>query len=178
MMEPEKLMSHLCDYFEELSKIISSEKGTIDKYIGDSIMAFWGAPLEDKRHCFHACMAALRCKARLEKLNLMWEKQNKPPLITSIGIHTGKAIVGNIGSSTRLNYTAIGDTINFTSRLELQSKRFGSVIIVSDDVVNAVKGQFIFRFIEKANIRGKSGAHNIYELVDKEPQASEKNSPA
>lgn len=166
-MEPEKLMHHLCDYFEQLSNIIASEKGTVDKYIGDSIMAFWGAPIDDEEHCFHACNTALRCKERLEELNLMWEKQNKPPLITSIGVHTGKAIVGNIGSSTRLNYTAIGDTINFTSRLELQSKKHGSIIIVSEAVVNAVKEQFIFRFIETAEIRGKTGTYNIYELVSK-----------
>ncbi len=168
-MEPEQLMLHLCDYFEALSNIIAGEKGTIDKYIGDSIMAFWGAPIEDKEHCFHACRAALRCKTRLKELNTMWEKQNKPQLITSIGIHTGNAIVGNIGSSTRLNYTAIGDMINLTSRLESESKKYGSIIIVSEDVVNAVKEQFVFRFIEKVEIRGKAGAYNIYELVEQTP---------
>ena len=99
----------------------------------------------------------------------MWEKQNKPQLITSIGIHTGNAIVGNIGSSTRLNYTAIGDMINLTSRLESESKKYGSIIIVSEDVVNAVKEQFVFRFIEKVEIRGKAGAYNIYELVEQAP---------
>lgn len=166
-MEPERIMLHLCDYFEELSTIISAEQGTIDKFIGDSIMAFWGAPIADEQHCFHACEAALKCKARLAELNTKWEKQNKPQLITGIGIHTGTAIVGNIGSHTRLNYTAIGDTINFTSRLEAQSKKHGSIIIVSEDVVHAVKEQFVFRFIEKAEIRGKAGTHNLYELVEK-----------
>lgn len=166
-IEPEQLMQHLGEYFEELSKIISNEQGTIDKYIGDSIMAFWGAPLSDENHCIHACNAALKCQIRLTKLNSLWKKQNKPQFITGIGIHTGIAIVGNIGSSTRLNYTAMGDNINVTSRLEALSKKYGSAIIVSEDVVKAVKEKFVFKFIDCVEIRGKAGKFNIYELISK-----------
>ncbi len=168
-MEPKQLLSHLGEYFEELSSIIYNEKGIIDKYIGDSIMAFWGAPLPDDKHCFHACEAALRFKDRLEKLNENWEKQKKPQLITAIGIHTGKAIVGNIGSSSRLNYTVMGNTINFTNRLVSQSKIYDAKIIVSEDVVNSVKKQFIFRFIDTVKVKGKAGTHSMYELVGKAP---------
>jgi len=166
-MEPKDLLSQLGEYFEELTNIISKEQGTIDKYIGDSIMAFWGAPITDKKHCFHACTAALKFKESLEKLNDNWKKQKKPQLITAIGIHTGNAIVGNIGSSTRLNYTVMGDNINFTSRLVSQSKIYGAKIIVSEDVVNSVKKQFIFRFIDKVEVHGKAGVYTIYELVGK-----------
>ncbi|WP_269458327.1 adenylate/guanylate cyclase domain-containing protein [Legionella waltersii] len=164
-MDAESLMLHLCDYFEELSKIITSENGTIDKYIGDAIMAFWGAPIEDESHCLKACNAALKCQLRLNELNEQWEKQKKPKLLTGIGIHTGSAIIGNIGSSSRLNYTAIGDTINTASRLESLSKQYGSVIVVSEDVVNATQDHFEFRFLEQVSIRGKTGSYKIYELV-------------
>jgi adenylate cyclase len=164
-LDAECLMALLCEYFEELSKIITNEKGTIDKYIGDSIMAFWGAPIEDENHCINACHAALKCQLRLTELNEQWEKQNKPKLITGIGIHTGSAIIGNIGSSSRLNYTAVGDTINTASRLESLSKQYGSVIVVSEAVVNATQDQFEFRFIEQVSIRGKAGSYKIYELV-------------
>lgn len=162
----EALMEHLCEYFEELSNIIAEEKGTVDKYIGDSIMAFWGAPLSDKDHCIHACNAALRCQKRLNELNAQWEKENKPKLITGIGIHTGMAIVGNIGSFSRLNYTAIGDTINMASRLEKMTKEYKVQIVVSEDVVKAVGEKFIFREIDRIEVRGKTGKYTIYELID------------
>ena len=168
-MDSQQLMTHLCDYFDELSTIITSEQGTIDKYIGDSIMAFWGAPLDDSEHCYHACCAALRCQERLHELNLVWAQHNKPQFITGIGINTGEAIVGNLGSFDRINYTALGDSINLASRLESLSKTYGSKIIVSEDVVQAVKGRFQFEFIDKIEIRGKKGLHHIYELVSKLP---------
>lgn len=164
-MNAEALMSHLCEYFEELSKIIAADKGTIDKYIGDSIMAFWGAPLEDENHCINACHAALKCQARLAELNKQWAAENKPQLVTGIGVHTGSAIVGNIGSSSRYNYTAVGDTINTTSRLESLSKEYGSVIIVSEAIVNAAQHQFEFQFIAQVTLKGKAGNHKIYQLI-------------
>ena len=117
-MDPEQLMLYLCEYIDELSKIISEEHGTIDKFIGDSIMAFWGAPLADEKQCQHACSAALKCQKRISELNNTWKSQGKAPLFTRIGIHTGVAIVGNMGSSERLNYTALGDSVNTPSRLE------------------------------------------------------------
>ncbi len=166
-LDSQQLMTHLCEYFDELSNIILSEQGTIDKYIGDSIMAFWGAPLEDEDHCYHACVAALRCQERLRELNIQWKQQNKPILKTGIGINTGKAIVGNLGSYTRMNYTAIGDSINVASRLEAFTKEYDVSIIVSEDVVHQVKHAFVFELIDKVEVRGKTGLHNIYALIKK-----------
>lgn len=164
-LEPEDLMQHLCDYFDAISNVIKNQKGTIDKYIGDSVMAFWGSPSIDKDHCYHACLSALGIVKALEPLNKQWEKEGKPKLPTRIGIHTGFAIVGNVGSSTRLNYTAIGDTINLASRLEAINKIYGTHIIVSDTVKKIVDPDFIFRPIDRIAVQGKKQSLFIYELL-------------
>ncbi len=172
---PEELMHHLCEYFDSLSNVIKNQNGTIDKYIGDSIMAFWGSPSPDKDHCLHACTAALGIIKALEPLNKEWEKEGKPVLPTRIGIHTGDAVVGNVGSSTRLNYTAIGDTINLASRLESINKVYGTYITVSDTVKNKVNQFFIFRPIDNIAVHGKKQSLTIYELLDKNtPEAKDK----
>lgn len=163
--DPKKLVEQICDYFEELSRIIAQHRGTIDKYIGDSIMAFWGAPLPEKQPCTQAAKTALSCIAHLKKLNQQWEAQGKFVLLTRIGIHTGNAIVGNIGSSERLNYTAIGDVINAASRLESVNKLYGSQILVSESVYKAIHSQFALRLIDCITLKGKADAHYIYELL-------------
>lgn len=165
-MDAEQLMLYLCEYLDELSKIILEENGTIDKYIGDSVMAFWGAPLSDEEHCLHGCRAALRCRKRLDELYVTWQKQGKSPFITRIGIHTGEALVGNIGSSERLNYTALGDSINVASRLEGMNKIYDTRIIVSEEVVKILDGKFVFRLLDRMAVRGRINSYKIYELMD------------
>lgn len=164
-IEPNLLMQQMGEYFEELSQIILNEKGTIDKYIGDSIMAFWGAPLPNVRPCHHAARAALRCQKKLEELNTIWTQRGSSVFITRIGIHMGDAIVGNVGSSERLNYTAIGDTINVASRLEHINKRYKTKIIVSDTVYEQIKDQFILRMIDCVVVEGRTQSCYIYELL-------------
>lgn len=164
-MTPEILMRHLCVYFDHLSRIINAQHGTIDKYIGDAIMAFWGSPLEDTAQSLHACMAALEIQKRLAELNASWQNQNKPMLPTRIGIHTGEAIVGNLGSSERLNYTAIGDTINVGSRLETINKVYGTNIIVSEQVKDEVGDLFFMRELDHITVKGKTESTLIFELV-------------
>ena len=163
--EPNLLMTQLCDYFEALSAIIGSKGGTIDKYIGDSIMAFWGAPLPDKSACIHAAYAALECQTKLNKLNAIWKQQGKPQFNTRIGIHTGEAIVGNLGSSERLNYTAIGDTINIASRLEGINKNYKTNIIVSEAVYEQIKDLFALRLIDCVIVKGRTQTSFLYELL-------------
>lgn len=164
-MDPSELLDLMCTYFEELSKIIVAEKGTIDKYIGDSIMAFWGAPLRVKHPCHAAARAALSCIRRLQELDIQWKSQDKPLLITRIGIHIGDVVVGNVGSSERLNYTAIGDAINLASRLEGLNKIYGTSIIVSDAVYQIIKQDFVLRKIDIVALKGKIGITTIYELL-------------
>ncbi len=164
-MKPKELMEYLCTYLEELSSIIIESGGTIDKYIGDSIMAFWGAPLTDEQHCRNTCLAALKCQQRLEKLNKEWEQQGKIALITRIGIHIGKVIVGNIGSSERLNYTVLGDSVNLASRLEKINKLYGTKVLVSDKVINTMGDSFVYRLVDHITVRGKTISYYIYELL-------------
>lgn len=166
--EPEKLTKHLCDYFAELSRIISEEKGTIDKYIGDSIMAFWGAPLEQEFPAVLAAQAALRCKQRLLELNEAWKQAQIPIFRTRIGLHMGEAIVGNIGSNERINYTAIGDTINFASRLEGINKKYGTEITVSQAVYDQICKKFVLRKVDYVKLKGRGEPGFIYELLAKD----------
>ena len=164
-IEPKLLMTQLCDYFEALSIIIIKEGGTLDKYIGDSIMAFWGAPLPSPNPCYHAALAALNCQTKLDELNASWKKQGKPPFITRIGINTGDAIVGNFGSSERLSYTAIGDTVNTASRLEGINKNYKTKIIVSEAFYKQVKEHFILRKIDCVVVKGRTQSSYLYELL-------------
>lgn len=161
----DKLMVHLSEYFEELTSIITETNGTIDKYIGDAIMAFWGAPNSDRDHALHACQAALLCQRRLLDLNRKWDFDKKPTLNTRIGLHTGDVIVGNLGSSERMNYTIIGDSVNLAARLEGTNKVYHTNIIMSDDVYHLVRDQAIVRPLDLVAVKGKNLAIKIYELV-------------
>ncbi len=162
---PEKLVQHLSEYFEELAEIITQENGTIDKYVGDAIMAFWGAPQNDKDHAIHACKTALLCQKRLLDLNRKWIFEKKPPLITRIGIHCGDVIVGNIGSSERLNYTIVGDPVNTTARLEGANKFYNTSIIISEEVLKHAYDHVIIRPLDILAVKGKNISIKIYELV-------------
>lgn len=164
-MDPTELMEQICEYFEVLTQVILSQKGTIDKYIGDSIMAFWGAPLPEESPCEYAALAALQCQEKIAGLNDKWAQLGKPKFVTRIGIHKGEAIVGNIGSLERVNYTAVGDTINISSRLESINKVYQTHILVSDTVYQEIKGRFVLRMIDRVVVKGRTGALSIYELL-------------
>lgn len=162
---PDKLMMHLSEYLEELTNIIIHEQGTIDKYIGDAIMAFWGAPQSDRDHALHACKAALACQKRLDDLNRKWNFEKKPILETRIGIHTGDVIVGNMGSTERLNYTIIGDNVNLAARLEGVNKVFHTHIIISEETFRLIRDQAIARPLDTVAVKGKNVGIKIYELI-------------
>jgi adenylate cyclase len=158
-------MIHLSEYFDELTGIVLDGNGTIDKYIGDAIMAFWGAPDADKLQALHACKTALLCQKRLLDLNRKWVFENIPPFYTRIGLHAGDAIVGNLGSSERMNYTVLGDTVNLAARLEGVNKLYGTNIIISDAVFREVEDFAIVRPIDIVSVKGKNEGVAIYELV-------------
>jgi adenylate cyclase len=160
----EKISVHLSDYFNALGEIISNHEGTIDKFIGDAVMAFWGAPISDNFHVKNACTTALLCQQKINELNRIWKKEDKPEFKTRIGIHTGTAIVGNIGSTERMNYTVIGDNVNLCSRLEALNKEYGTKIIVSDSVYSLVKNDFYFRQLDVVIVKGRTSPIKIYEL--------------
>jgi adenylate cyclase len=163
--EPEEIMSRLCEYFDVISNVILQERGTIDKYIGDSIMVFWGAPLSEANPAYQAAKAALRCIKKVTELNLNWQQQGKAVFVTRFGLHIGNAVVGNLGSSERLNYTAIGSSINTASRLEGANKFYGTSIIVSENMYHMIRHEFILRMIDCVALKGQAETGFIYELL-------------
>jgi len=170
--DPQQLMKFLSAYFESMTQAIIQAQGTLDKYIGDGIMAFWNAPLVVEEHARLACQTAVDMLKRLHELNDHWQSQGFPRLELRIGINTGSAIVGNVGSQERLSYTAIGDSINLGSRLEALNKLYGTQIIVSQATYDLVQQQFKFRFLDKVAVRGKQQGVNIYELLSHENHSS------
>ena len=164
-MEPNVLMLQLSDYLDALTKCIHANHGNIDKYIGDAIMAFWGAPHDDSQQIQHACDALLDCKHVIHRLNERWRKEGKPILATRFGLNTGLAIVGNLGSSDRLNYTAIGDTVNLASRLEAINKQYGTECVVSESIYKVCNRQFLFRPVDVVQVPGKKSSITVYEIL-------------
>ena len=148
-----------------MTGILTENSGTIDKYIGDAIMAFWGSPSHDINHSVHCCLSALLCQRRLLDLNRKWSYEKKPQLITRIGIHTGEVIVGNMGSSERMNYSVIGDAVNLAARLEGTNKVYGTKIIVSDITVKHLHEHAVVRPLDIVAVKGKNEGVLIYELV-------------
>ena len=154
-----------------LSEAILSHRGTIDKYMGDAVMAFWNAPLDDPQHADHACEAAVEMAARLNALNLQWAQQaaavQRPfdEVRIGIGISTGKCCVGNVGSSVRFDYSAIGDEVNVTSRLEGLSKIYGLTAVVSEQTLATAKSDFPLLELDIVMVKGRARPNRIYTLL-------------
>ena len=164
-MDPVELSELLNRYFTPMSAIITAHQGTIDKYIGDAIMAMFGAPINYKDHAFQACRAALKCISALETINREFELKNWPKIDIGIGINSGFMNAGNIGSETIQNYTVIGDSVNLASRLESLNKEYKTKIIISEFTYAIVQEQFNCRALAKVNVKGKSEPVQIYELI-------------
>ena len=164
-MPPQELMVHLSEYLDELTRLIIEHGGTVDKYMGDGIMAFWGAPVRDEQHAVHACRAALQARARLEDLNRAWQAQGAMCFPTRWGIHTGETVVGNLGSAERLNYSAVGDGVNLASRLEAVNKVYATSIIVSETTRDAAGDAFCYRPLGAVTVKGMQQGVGIFELM-------------
>lgn len=162
---PEDLVKDLCEYFSVMSEAILSEQGTLDKYIGDSVMAFWGAPRSMADHAKKACASAIICRDRLASLFMLWENRGRPRFTTRMGINTGTVVVGNMGYEKRMNYTCIGDPVNLASRLEGLNKAYGTGILVSDSTWQLAKDDFAFRQVDRVAVVGKKEGVNVYELI-------------
>ncbi len=171
-MIPEELMLQLSDYLGELATVMMSHQGTVDKFVGDGIMAFWGAPLPTPNHAHHACRAALACQKKVSQLNKNWTAQGKIAFPTRIGIHTGQTLVGNMGSNERMNYTVVGDSVNLTSRLEGANNVYGTKIIVSHDTFEKTETAFYFRPLDVVTVKGKREFILLYELMGEKGKAS------
>ena len=163
---PQQLMAQLSEYFDALTRIIVANGGTIDKYIGDAIMAFWGAPRPMDDSAGSACRAALQLQEKLNELNRAWQSEGRPTMPTRIGIHSGHAIVGNVGSEDRINYSAIGDNVNVASRLEGLNKQFNTKILISDATYQRVKTHFNCREIGETRVKGREEAVKVYQPME------------
>jgi adenylate cyclase len=155
----------LAEYLEVVSAAVLSRGGTIDKFIGDGVMAFWGAPVPNERHALDACAAALECQRLLASQRSAAEHSGGTPLRMRIGINTGRMLVGNIGSNERLSYTVIGDPVNVASRLEPLGKLYGVDIIIGEETRIAAGDAIIVRRLDRVAVYGRSGSVAIYELL-------------
>ena len=164
-LSPETLLAQMGDYFGRFSADIAAEGGTVDKYIGDAIMALWGAPTPSDGHAVAACLAALRNQETMADLNRRWRADGRPELVARIGIMTGDVIVGNIGSPARLNYTAMGDAVNLASRLEGLGKFYGTRILIGEPTYLEAGDVVLARPVDRVSVKGKSEGMLIYELL-------------
>jgi len=164
-LTPDELVHLLNEYLGEMTEILFKRWGTLDKYIGDAVMAFWGSPFPQPDHASRACAAALDMSARLEELNLKWEIEKKKPLEIGIGINSGIVNVGNMGSSKRFAWTVMGDPVNLASRLEGQNKEYHTARIISEFTYEEVKNEFICRDLDRIRVKGKLKPVKIYELM-------------
>ncbi len=162
---PQEILSDLSEHFEEMSDVIMGNRGVIDKFIGDSVMALWGAPTKNEQQAIDACLSALFIIKRINKLNHKWQSQGKAPFNIRIGINCGVAVVGNMGSEERMNYTALGDSVNLASRLEGINKFYNTQIIISESVYDRLDGTFVTRPIDFVGVKGKEKPIKIYELI-------------
>jgi len=168
-----ELKSLLNRYFTPMTEIIFEQQGTIDKYVGDMIMAFWGAPLDDPQHEKHAVMAALLMQKKQAALRKVFQEIGLPPIYTGIGINTGHMNVGDMGSSYRRAYTVLGDAVNLGSRLESITKFYGADILVSESTYAAVKEDFVWREVDFMQVKGKKEPIRVYEPLALKDEAEE-----
>ncbi|RCK73062.1 MAG: Adenylate cyclase [Ignavibacteriae bacterium] len=164
-LAPEELVKILNEYFESTTEIILKNSGTLDKYQGDSIMAFFGAPVPLPNHALNACQAAIEMQEFLERQNKIWNETKNFQLFTRIGINTGDMIVGNIGGADRFDYTVIGDSVNLGSRLEATNKFYQTKIILSENTFKFVAAQILARELDLIRVVGKIQPIKIYELL-------------
>ncbi len=163
-LSPQELSDRTARYFESVTSAIAEEGGTVDKFIGDSVMAFWGAPAEIEDHPFRACRAALRARHRMKTLNAQWVREGHPAMHVRFGLHCDAVVVGNVGSHERLSYTVMGDGVNVASRLEGINKQFGTSICISEDVYGKVEARIVARSLGRIAVRGRQQETQVYEL--------------
>lgn len=152
----------LTEYFNAMTTIIHRYGGTVDKFIGDAVMAFWGAPLDDAQHAEHAVRAAIDMQVAMEQLAARLVERGLPAISMRIGLHTGRVVVGNIGSLSRFSYTVIGDAVNLAARLEGANKAFGTGILLSDATARTLPVDLTMRHLDRVIVKGKSEAINVY----------------
>jgi len=165
---PEDVVAQLNDYFSRMVPVVLANRGTVDKFVGDMVMALFGAPLPDPDHAEHAVQAALGMLEALEDQNLRWSAEGRPPLEIGIGVNSGEMVAGIIGSDTIMSYTVIGDAVNLGSRLESLNKEYGTRLIISEATRARLKGRYDMKPLGAVTVKGKSQPVSIYEVVGRQ----------
>jgi adenylate cyclase len=161
-LSAEQTVDLLSAYFETMTAIIHRHQGTVDKFIGDGIMAFWGAPLADAAHAEHAVRAAIEMQAAMAGLVRDLQSRGLPPIAMRIGMHSGRAVIGNVGSSSRFSYTAVGDAVNLAARLEGANKAFGTGILLSDSTAAQLPAELPLRVLDEVVVKGKTEPVRVF----------------
>lgn len=174
-LDPESLIRLLNEYLTAMTDIIHEEGGTIDKYEGDAIIAFWNAPLEIPDHATRAVTAALRCQEKLARMRPEFRKRTGADMHMRIGINTGSAVVGNLGSHTRFDYTMIGDAVNLAARLEGANKQFGTFTMISQSTLDLTQGQFNMRELARLTVVGRNEPVTVYEPMTQKDYQGKKD---
>ena len=164
-MEPEELVVFINKYLSIMTSIVLKHKGTLDKYLGDSLMAFWGAPLDVENKELQSCKAALQMQKKMDELKSGFASDAARKVRTRIGINSADVVVGNIGGAERFDYTVMGDGVNLTSRLESANKIYGTTIMISETTYSKVKDDVLVRVIDKIVVKGKTKSITVYELL-------------
>jgi len=172
-LTPEVLRATLSVYFKAMMNVLLPERATLDKFIGDAIMAYFGCPIPDAAHPQQACRAALAMQRRLDLLDEEWGRAGTPQLHMRIGINSGVAVAGNMGTDEIFNYTIVGDCVNLASRLEGVNKAYGTRTILGADTWSRVRGQFEVRELDWIRVKGKAKPVAIYELLAEEGRLAE-----
>jgi adenylate cyclase len=161
---PEEVVTMLNEYFQIMVSIITTNGGVVDKFVGDAIMAVWGAPNSTENDQLMAVKACLEMRVALAELNERRMARGESEIRIGMGLHSGPAISGTIGSTERMEYTVIGDTVNMASRIESSTKAFGADLLVSEDVVRPINSDFIFELAGTAEVKGKSEPIKMYKV--------------
>ncbi len=164
--EVEMVVALLNRYLSKMVAIIFEHQGTLDKFIGDAIVAFWGAPVKIENHAYKAVLSAIQMRRALNELNKESEAEGMPPLKIGIGIHTGEVILGNIGSEKKLDYTVIGDSVNLTSRLEGLTKTYNCMTLITQDTYERIQDRIICRMVDFVKVKGKQNPIAVFEVLD------------
>jgi len=172
-MAPEPLVKFINGYLSPMTRIVLEEGGTLDKYIGDALMAFWGAPVPQEDHAVRACRTALRFLEELEQLRKGWRAEGLPEIEIGVGINSGPMVVGNMGSDLRFDYTVMGDAVNMASRLEGANKLFHTSVMVSEDTWKRIGAQATGRRLGSLRLRGRSEPVRVWELLALRPPTDE-----
>ncbi len=174
-LRPERLVKLLNEYLSEMTDIVLAHGGVVDKYIGDAIMAFWGAPLPEPEHARKAVLSALAMRRRCEQLRAKWKAEFGAEVIARAGINTGQAVAGNMGSRHKFNYTVMGDMVNLASRLEGANKPYGTTLMISETTYEKVREVVEARELDLLAVKGKQKPVTVYEVLCEkgalEPQA-------